>query len=160
MLHYNPEDEDPVKQELSSDPRFRPIKGWAEILYRSSPVFLGGKDPTQRKILLPEDCEAEDYMPVGSWMTTEEYIHTFDILLHFQNPDVCMMYNVPRCIQAYDAITLCPTNPPGIATLIVVPRQDLEHFQHRKPQQYRDNPLMLVTRDKPFPSFRCPKWRV
>lgn len=99
-----------------------------------------------------------EYTPVGSWLPTEEFIHTFDIMELFQGADATDLFNIERPIQPWDAINLCPLEPAGIKTLIVVPRAHYDRYEKNKPQVHAGNELMLVTRPAPFQSFRYPSW--
>lgn len=99
-----------------------------------------------------------EYTPVGSWLPTEEFIHTFDIMELFQSSDATELFNIPRPVQAWDAINLCPLDPAGVKTLIVAHRDYAQRYEKYNPQVHARNELMLVTRPVAFQSFRYPSW--
>jgi hypothetical protein len=135
--------------------RYRPVRGWAEILYRSAPLITKYNRSTLPLLIR---LKQQEYTPVGSWLPTEEFIHTFDIMELLQGPDVTDLFNIDRPIQPWDAINLCPMDPAGIKTLIVVSREHYNKYAEHKPQVHAANDLMLVTRSEPFQSFRYPAW--
>ncbi len=135
--------------------RYRPVKGWAEILYRTAPLITSNNKGTVPVLVR---LKQDEYIPVGSWLPTEEFIHTFDIMELFQASTATELFNIERPIQPWDAINLCPIDPAGIKTLIVVPSAYYHRYEKNKPQVHGGNELMLVTRAYPFNSFRYPSW--
>lgn len=136
--------------------RYRPVKGWAEILFRTAPIITA---ENRHPVPALNNIIEEHYTPVGSWIPTEEFVHTVDIMELYQG-DISELYNIPRPIQAWDVINLCPIDPPGIRTLVVVPKKKVEWYRRFNPQIIRTNDLALVARPTPFRSFRYPSWPV
>lgn len=138
---------------MTEEEKNKPVKGWAEILYLRKQVDL-------TSALLPGSLTREDYAPVGSWLPLEEYVHTFDIVQHLLG-DVEGLANIPRPIRAYDAITMCATDPLGIVTVILVPKVHKNSFHHSCKIQVSNNPnydVALINAPQPFDSFRYPGW--
>lgn len=146
----------------TSDDKFKPVKGWIEILYRKMPLDLDVYDVdtysvvNQRVPTIGEFTKV-DYQPVGSWLPLEEFIHTMDVL-EFLQQDVADMYNVPRSVQAFDAFNLCPVDPAQVKTLIVVPRDHTRWYKQCQPQVNLENDLALIGLPSSFESFRKPDW--
>lgn len=104
-----------------------------------------------------DQLDHADYMPVGSWLPLHEFIYTFDILEMFMH-SVKGMYNIPRSIQEWDAISICPIKNKGIKTFIVIDGKLVEAYRNHTPQFKPDKRLALVPRTRSFPSFRYPSW--
>lgn len=122
-------------------------------MFRSTPLIAHEVNGVN----LPHNMKQEDYTPVGSWLPTVEYLHAFDILEQFMG-SVKGIYNVPRPIQAWDAINLCPLDPPGIKTLLVIPADYVSDLSALHPQFKPGCALALITTPHTFQSFRHPMW--
>lgn len=134
-----------------SDGKYRPVKGWAEILFLEKKVDLDS-------LILPGKLKRSDYTPVGSWLPLEEYVHTFEIVEQFLG-DIDGLANIPRKIRAYDVITMCSTDPLGILSVMVIPKKFRSQVHMSLRPQVSSNPdydLMLINLPDPFDSFRHP----
>lgn len=146
-----------MKFEISD--RYRPVKGWAEILFRKEPLqtrSFHGAAPKTTFIPPTTFFSRVDYEPVGSWIPTEEFVHTFDFVDYFQHCDVGELYNIPRHIAPYDAITLCPMLPPIAKTLIVIPKDHVKWYPSSHTQCSPHSDLALMSLNRSFLSFRYP----
>jgi hypothetical protein len=134
-----------------NEDKYRPVKGWAEILFLDKKVDLGS-------LILPGTLKRSDYTPVGSWIPLEEYVHTFEIVEQFLG-DVEGLANIPRKIRAYDVITMCSVDPLSILSVMLVPKKFRPQIHSSMKPQISSNPdydLMLVNLPTPFDSFRYP----
>lgn len=138
---------------MSDEEKYRPIKGWAEILYLNKQVNFD-------KAIMPGKLVQSDYTPVGSWLPLEEYVHTFDIVEQFSG-DTDGLSGIPRKIRAYDIITMCSLDPVCILSVMLVPKKFRTSYSDELKPQISKNQrydVMLVNLPQPFDSVRYPGW--